>query len=90
MIESVSVEAGLPVLSLPVLLLMYVLILKFFPIVSLVLRDTYKYTNIKRIYSKYINYAIINVYLNHTITAIYHSRLQKYRGSHALNPMMQI
>ena len=49
MIESVSVEAGLPVISLPVLLLMYVLILKFFPLVSLVLRDTYKYTNIKRI-----------------------------------------
>ena len=48
MIESVSVEAGLPVLSLPVLLLMYVLILKFFPLVSLVLRDTYKYTNIKK------------------------------------------
>ena len=64
------------------LLLMYVLTLKFFPLVSLVLRDTYKYTNIKRIYSKYINYAIIDVYLNHTITAVYHSRLQKYRGSH--------
>ena len=47
----------------------------------------YKY---KKDYGKYINYAIINVYLNHTITVIYHSRLQKYRGSHALNPMMQI
>ena len=40
----------------------------------------YKYK--KKIYSKYINYANINVYLNHTITAVYHSRLQKYRGSH--------